>query len=310
MTSEQPRLLVTGSAGFIGTSVVRLAIERGYDVHGVDLFAAPASMIAGVHDHRVGQGNKEFATLVAEVCPQICIHAAGRASVHESLIDPASDFASGPALTFTLLDALRRYSPLCRTLFLSSAAVYGNPKKLPVSENAPVAPISPYGFHKSQSEFLCREFTEVYGMKTAIARIFTAYGEGLRRQVLWDICRKIVNEGQLSLHGTGEETRDFLHVCDIAAGLMQVVERAPMSAETYNLASGRAVSIRDLANMAISALGVDIEPEFDGLVPSGDPLHWRANISRVAALGFSPTISLAAGVRSYVEWARQQLMTR
>jgi UDP-glucose 4-epimerase len=308
--APSPRLLVTGAAGFIGSHIAQIGIERGYEVHGVDLFTASAPMTAGVHDHRVVRGREDLTSLLAEIRPQICIHAAGRASVRESVADPAPDFASGPALTFALLDGLRRHAPACQTLFLSSAAVYGNPGVLPISEDAESRAISPYGFHKLQCETLCREFTAVYGMRTAVVRIFSAYGEGLRRQVLWDICCKILREGRLLLMGTGEETRDFLHVRDIAAGLLQIVDRAPMAAEPYNLASGRAISIGDLAKMAISALGVDIEPEFDGLVPSGDPLHWRADISKITALGFAPTIPLTAGLRSYAEWTRHQFITQ
>lgn len=304
------RLLVTGAAGFIGSYVAGLAVERSYEVHGVGLAEAPAIAVAGLRHHRMCKGQEGFESLIEEIRPVACIHAAGRASVYESVANPALDFASGPVLTFALLDELRRHAPECRVLFLSSAAVYGNPEKLPVGESAPAAPISPYGFHKHQSELLCREFTEVYGMKTAIARIFSAYGEGLRRQVLWDICRKSLIEGRLLLHGTGAETRDFLHVRDIAVGLMQIVEGAPMGGETYNLASGHAVSIGDLATTAISALGVDIEPEFDGCVPVGDPRYWCADISKISALGFVPAVPLTAGVGSYAQWARQQLVTR
>ena len=189
------RLLVTGAAGFIGSYVAGLAVERGYEVHGVDLAEAPAIAVAGFHHHRMCEGQEGFESIIEEIRPVACIHAAGRASVYESVANPALDFASGPVLTFALLDELRRHAPECRALFLSSAAVYGNPEKLPVGEDAPAAPISPYGFHKRQSELLCREFTDVYGMKTAVARIFSAYGEGLRRQVLWDICRKSLMKG-------------------------------------------------------------------------------------------------------------------
>ena len=235
MTTDRLRLLVTGAAGFIGSHVAGLAVERGYEVHGVDLAEAPECR-GGIPPSSDVRRAGVFESLIEEIRPVACIHAAGRASVYESVANPALDFASGPVLTFALLDELRRHAPECRALFLSSAAVYGNPEKLPVGEDAPAAPISPYGFHKRQSELLCREFTDVYGMKTAVARIFSAYGEGLRRQVLWDICRKSLIEGRLLLHGTGAETRDFLHVRDIAVGLMQIVEGAPMGGETYNLA--------------------------------------------------------------------------
>lgn len=305
---NRSRLLVTGAAGFIGYWTAMHAAARGYEVHGVDLAGVTAMLPNNVHVHRIAGGCAALASLLTELHPDICIHAAGRSSVHESVTNPAPDFASGPSLTFTLLDTLRRHAPTCRVLFLSSAAVYGNPEILPVSEDAKIAPISPYGFHKVQCEILCREFTAVYGMQTAIARIFSAYGEGLRRQVLWDICCKILREGRLCLMGTGEETRDFLHVRDISAGLLRIVESAPMAAETYNLASGQAISILDMARILADALNSQIEPEFNGVVKPGDPRHWRGDGKRIRELEFTPSVPLEPGVQAYAAWAREQLL--
>jgi len=301
------RVLLTGACGFIGRHICRQARDRGYSVYGLDLVDVPAPELEPGHYFRNGDHPNDLARFVENVRPEICIHAAGAASVGESLRDPASDFASGPALTFALLDALRCAAPDCRTLFLSSAAVYGDPEHLPVSEDAPVAPISPYGFHKFQCELLCREFSQVYGMKIATVRIFSAYGEGLRRQVLWDICRKLLLEGQLGLRGTGMETRDFIHVRDVAEGLLLVVQRALMQGEVYNLASGRAISIQALAQMAAAALRPEVAPHFDGVVPAGDPRFWQADIARITALGLAPAVALEEGVPDYAAWCQGQL---
>jgi UDP-glucose 4-epimerase len=297
---------VTGACGFIGRHICHLTKARGDDWYGVDVLNTPPLEVQP--DRYVKTDSlAALGEFIEHVRPEVCIHAAGLALVRESIADPAPDFSSGPSLTFALLDALRRNALQCRVLFLSSAAVYGNPVRLPASEDSPAAPISPYGFHKLQCELLCREFTEVYGLKTAVARIFSAYGEGLRRQVLFDICRKILCERRLALRGTGQETRDFLHVRDIAAGVLRIADAAPMTAEAYNLASGHAVSISDLAKMAAAGLGIDITPEFDGVVPLGDPRFWQADTTRIGALGFVPTITLEVGIKSYAHWARQEL---
>src|SRR5438552_189686 len=79
--------------------------------------------------------------------------------------------------------------------------------------------LSPYGYHKRQAELICEEFSRVYALPTAVARIFSAYGPGLRRQVVWDICEKALATGKLELRGTGAESRDFIHAADIARGL-------------------------------------------------------------------------------------------
>ncbi len=122
--------------------------------------------------------------------PDVCIHAAGRASVPQSMADPASDYSDGPALTLAVLDALRRCVPDCAFVLLSSAAVYGNPPILPVNEEQAPNPISAYGYHKWQSEILCQEFASLFGIRAISVRLFSVYGAGLRRQVMWDLTYK------------------------------------------------------------------------------------------------------------------------
>jgi UDP-glucose 4-epimerase len=306
MVADSSRLLITGAAGFIGSQIVRLAVERGYEVHGLDLVGAPALALVGVHDHRMPRGREDFADLLTQVRPQICIHAAGAASVGASLDHPEEDFRSGPVLTFALLDAIRKAAPHCRLTFLSSAAVYGNPATLPVRETQSASPISPYGFHKLQCELICSEFSSIFGLQTAVIRIFSAFGNGLRRQILWDICRQLAAGKAPLLRGTGTETRDFIHVHDVAAGALLVAERGNAKGDIYNLAYGQETSIHRLASLATAAFGKNVVPCFDGTVPAGDPLCWCADIAKIRALGFAPAVTLEAGIASYVEWMRQQ----
>jgi UDP-glucose 4-epimerase len=223
------------------------------------------------------------------------------------MTDPAADYYSGPVLTFEVLNALRLHAPECRFIFLSSAAVYGNPNIIPVSETQPAAPISPYGFHKWQGELLCREFSQVYGVPTASARIFSAYGPGLRRQVVWDICQKALGGGLLVLQGTGQESRDFVHALDIAQAVETIVSHALMQGEAYNVASGREVTILELATIILKALGLAHQPQFDSVVPPGTPGNWRADITKLTALGFSQRVALESGLKTCAELCRAEL---
>jgi UDP-glucose 4-epimerase len=211
-------------------------------------------------------------------------------------------------LTWEVLNAIRLNAPECAFIFLSSAAVYGCPKKLPVGETYEPKPISPYGAHKWQSEMICAEFSNLFGLRTASARVFSAYGPGLRRQVLWDLCHKAITKGRIEAQGTGEESRDFLHVRDLCEALAVLAEKAPLAGEVYNFGSGEETSIRDLAEMVVGALQLDCEIAFDGSVPKGTPLNWRADISRVRNLGFLPKVGIEEGVRSYAEWCGIELV--
>lgn len=309
MTTQSKSILVTGVAGFIGRYVARHFSEQGWSVIGIDNSPPENAPLANLSAyHRLQLPDVTLNNLLQEHSPQVCIHCAGRASVGLSLTDPWADFQASPILTFEILNALRLNVPSCRFIFLSSAAVYGNPESLPVSESQPPAPVSPYGFHKLQCEQLCLEFAKVYGLPTASMRIFSAYGPGLRRQVVWDISRKVITQNSLSLQGTGKESRDFIHALDIARALSVVATSAPMQGEVYNLGSGREVAIAQLANMILDALESDCTPVFDGIVPAGTPLNWQADVSKLQALGFSASVPLERGVKTFVNWCRAELV--
>jgi nucleoside-diphosphate-sugar epimerase len=185
---------------------------------------------------------------------------------------------------------------------MSSAAVYGNPSTLPVSEGAALAPVSPYGFHKEMAEDILREFHDVYGIRSCAARVFSAYGSGLRRQLLWDVCQKVVAGPIVTLFGTGAETRDFIHVEDVARAIRVLAENAEMNAEVYNVASGHQTTIESVARALVSSLDPQIEVRFSGEQRPGDPLHWEADISAVSGLGFHAQVSFEDGVADYARW--------
>ena len=301
-------VVLTGAAGFIGRHVARALEAADFRVIGIDLAPpenAPTGMLSSYEPWRLP--DPRLLDLLETERPFGMVHCAGRASVPMSFEDPASDFRSGTVLTFEMLEALRKKAPRCRFVFLSSAAVYGEPQALPVNESACVKPISPYGYHKRHGELLCEEYRELYGIPTSSLRIFSAYGPGLRRQVVWDLCHQALTRGTLVLKGTGAESRDFIHVRDVAAAVVLVLQEAPMVGEAYNVASGEELSIRDLAQKIASVLDLDVAPEFDGIVPTGNPLNWRADISKIESLGFSSKLTFDRGLAGFATWCRSEL---
>jgi UDP-glucose 4-epimerase len=305
-------VLVTGAAGFLGRYIVRQFLREGWEVVAVDdVPPENAPTGAGVRFERMSLPDARLAELLRQTTPRACVHCAGRASVPLSLTEPAADFQANTVLTFEMLDVLRRHAPACRFVLLSSAAVYGDPATLPVAESHAVQPISPYGYHKRQAEVLCEEFARVYGLPTVSARIFSAYGPGLRRQVVWDVCERLLTKGSLSLRGTGEETRDFIHAQDVARGLyLLATAGAAGKGETYNLASGREVSMRELAAIVAKALQSSAVPAFDGQATPGNPLKWCADLTKIRALGFAPEISFEQGVSGVAAWCVAELAAR
>ena len=301
-------VLITGVAGFIGRYAAQHFSSEGWSVIGIDHASpenAPLSTLSAYYNLHLP--NMAFRDLLQKHSPDALVHCAGRSSVGFSITEPSSDFYDSTVLNFEILNALRLHTPRCRFIFLSSAAVYGNPESLPVMETDPTAPISPYGFHKWQCEQLCLEFSKIYGMSTASLRLFSAYGPGLRRQVLWDICQKIFIHKSLLLQGTGKESRDFIHAIDIARASRIVAEKAPMQGEVYNVGSGQEVAIEELTGMILAVTESNLLPQFDGTVPPGTPKNWQADISNLESLEFTPSIPLAQGVTSYVSWCHAEL---
>lgn len=261
----------------------------------------------GLENFPMDLPDPQMETRIKEWQPDLLIHAAAPSSVSFSVANPLGDFIGSAYLFFHLLDAVRRSAPDCKVIFLSSAAVYGNPSRLPVSEHAGIRPVSPYGYHKSLCEQIAAEFHHLYGIRICSVRIFSAYGPGLMRQVMWDICKKAVNDPSVELMGTGEESRDFVHVSDIAQALRSVALHADFNAEAYNLGNGLETTIGELASLIVQTLGGKSPITFTGEQREGDPLRWRADIAKLSALGYRHQMPLDKGIRDYVEWALPHL---
>lgn len=231
--------------------------------------------------------------------PEVCLHCAGSASVARSFEDPWGDWEANVAGTGRLIEVWRQHVPRGVFVFLSSAAVYGNPRRLPIREGDPAEPISPYGRHKLAAEHILGFYRDQFRISVRIARIFSAYGPGLDRQVVHEIVAKVRQGDDLGLQGSGSETRDFIHIEDLTQALLRIAlaSRCP---PIVNVASGQATSIRNLASTAAQLSPRRISVRFNGKVRPGDPRFWKADISRLSRLGFRPKISLPEGLRGMI----------
>ena len=297
------KILVLGSEGFIGNHLVRHFLFKKQDVCGCDLFEAPATAYSY---RKISRLSPELDELLQTASFDVCINAAGSGNVNYSMTHPFSDFEANSLDTMRVLDALRRLQPACRYVHISSAAVYGNPAKLPINETDATKPLSPYGWHKLIAEHICQEFTQVYGLSTAIVRPFSVYGPHLKKQIFWDLYNKCKTAGGkvVELWGTGNETRDFIYITDLVLLIELLLNKAPMKAEIYNVAAGTETSISELVNLFIPDIFPSAEIRFNQQVREGDPLCWRADISRIKALGFVQTVPLVQGIKKQVQWLK------
>lgn len=301
------KLLVTGALGFIGGSVARHAFERGHEVLGLARPEDPAPHRAPGFPITHLDGSASLTSILAAHAPDAVLHAAGKASVGASMSAPGDDF-EGSVLTFqALLEAVRASGLRPRVILPSSAAVYGDPGALPVAEDAPAAPISPYGFHKRIAEILADEYAACFGLDVVVARLFSVFGPAQRRLLLWEIYAQLAGPGDEAwLDGTGAESRDFLPVSDVAEALIQLADRPrrgrPRAAEILNVASGEERTVLEIASAMRDLVAPHKRITCRGHERPGDPKRWRADITRLLdrAAPFRPR-PFADALRACVE---------
>jgi UDP-glucose 4-epimerase len=302
MVIPPEKVLVLGAAGFLGTAISRYCVQQGLITVGIDI-AAPDQSIPYSSFYRTEQLESDLGPILAEYRPTYLINLAGNADVGKSLMDPRNDFRKSVDLFSQVLDQVRRFSIDTKVLFASSAAVYGQPKRLPMLESETPQPISPYGYHKWMCELMAKEYSAIYGVKTTSMRIFSAYGNGLRKQIFWDLSHKCCSAGVIELGGDGSESRDFIHADDIAHAASCILRGADFVGESYNVATGQEITISDLANQVVGEFGVPTNRlKFSGAGRAGDPKNWRADINMLQSLGFVPAVEFSRGVAEYVKW--------
>ena len=298
---------VTGARGFIGRCLAPALSGQGLVVCGVGHGHLPpqAWRDAGLAIWLNSQITPEtLGQLAAEHGPpDLVYHLAGGSTVGASLQAPLEDFTRTTSTTATLLEWLRNHAPRSKLVVASSAAVYGDTHGVPAEESHPPQPVSPYGYHKLMTEQLCREYSQVFGLQTAVVRLFSVYGEGLRKQLLWDCAGKLMTPGEhIELGGTGEELRDWVHVDDAVAMLTRVASLASESTPIFNGGSGNAIPVREIVTQLAAALGRHKRIEFSGLRRRGDPRVLIADPTRLRALGHTCNVPLTVGVRRYADW--------
>ena len=294
------RILIIGSKGFIGSHCVNYFSQQ----HNVWQCDVAVDYISKNYI-QVDATNANYNDLFTQTQFDICINCSGAASVPDSISNPQRDFNLNTVNVFKQLDALRKHSPKCKYINLSSAAVYGNPVSLPVKEDQLAKPISPYGIHKKMAENICQEFYEIYKIKTCSLRVFSAYGNGLQKQLFWDLYLKAKTNNTISLFGTGNESRDFIHILDIVKAIDYIIKKGTFNNEIINIANAKEEAISKVVNIFYNYFDPLKRVSFRGENRPGDPINWVADNSKLLALGYKQTVTIEEGLKSYVKWLKE-----
>jgi UDP-glucose 4-epimerase len=241
-------------------------------------------------------------TILAEFVPDVVFHLAGSSSVPESVAHPAQDLRANLVPTLGLLETFKNHASAALLVFASSAAVYGEPTYLPVDEEHPTRPTSPYGISKLCAERYVSLYAQLYGLRTVCVRLFSIYGPGHKKQVVYDLIQKLSGRDPEPLWGDGTQVRDLLYVSDAVSALMTVACQGHSNGAVYNICSGQGVSVLDLETELRSLLHNPASPGYRDCSRPGDPQRWIGSGARIHALGSYPKVSLQEGLSRTIDW--------
>ena len=308
--------LITGVAGFIGSSLARALLTQGDQVRGIDNFSTGKrdniTEILGTIDFR------EADLLDLEAMHEACrgvdyvFHEAAIPSVPKSVLDPLGSNRANVDGTVHVLVAARD-AKVKRVVYAASSSAYGDTPTLPKQEGMPPNPISPYAVAKLASEYYMTSFYRCYGLETVCLRYFNIFGP---RQdpnspysgVLAKFITQMLAGEQPTIFGDGEQSRDFTYIDNVVSANLLAAKSSPAKAvgQVFNVATGTRVDLNQTFQLLKNIIGYHGEVKY-GPERAGDVKHSLADLSRTAkALGYKPEVDFEEGLRRTVEWYRGQ----
>jgi UDP-glucose 4-epimerase len=314
--AHSEKVLVTGGAGFIGSHLVEALVADGSRVVVFDDFSTglARNLERSQGSVDIVEGDVRDLDSLRRVMEGVGVvfHLAAMPAVAPSIADPLACGAINVGGTLHVLLAARE-AGVRRVVFTSSAAVYGADPTLPKTEALPTSPLSPYAASKLAGEEFAHAFSHVYGIETAILRLFNVYGPRQNPEsedsgvITRFLSRLAAGEAPL-VDGDGQQSRDFVFVSDVVAAFLRAAATPGVSGEVFNIGSGRSTTINELATTLTSTMlpGSSLRP-MHRAARVGDVRHSCADITKAkSVLKFEPTVSLRDGLAKTVAWWREE----
>ena len=294
---KNKKILITGGAGFIGSNLSQKLLTYGSKITIVD--KARLNM-PNVKSIKWDLSRFIFQDGLKEKFDFI-FHLAGNSSASYSILEPVKDSEQNIQNTLMLLEALRKLKKSPLLIYFSSAAVYGISKGIPIKESDPTFPLSPYGVSKLAAEKYVSVYCQNFGVEAVILRPFSVYGPGQKKQVVYDLIKKIQeNPKHLEVQDSPARSRDFIFIDDLIDAILLVITKGTSDGDVYNVASGVPSTLGKLVKI-ISQLE-KVSPKVKYL-PLKTPFYQeRADISKLKALGYKAKVSFFDGLKATKEW--------
>jgi UDP-glucuronate 4-epimerase len=315
--SRPQRVLVTGAAGFIGSTLTDRLLAEGREVVGLDSFdpfypeEQKQRNLAGAlrqSGFRLERGDIRDAAAVERAfasAPDAVVHLAALAGVRPSLERPAEYADVNVTGTCVVLQAAVRHGGP-RVVFASSSSVYGERETGPFRESDPVErPVSPYAATKRAGELVAHTFHHAHGLPVTCARIFTAYGPRQRPDLaIRKFAERMRRGAPIPVYGDGSSLRDFTFVDDLVEGLVRAIDR-DLGFAILNFGAGRQVALLDVVKLLEAELGVAARIEWQPAQTGDVPRTWADTTAAREALGYAPRVTIEQGIRGFARWLEE-----
>jgi nucleoside-diphosphate-sugar epimerase len=306
------RVAITGGAGFIGSTIAKQLASNGADVVVLDNFSSGYRInISGQQGIRLVEKDVRDADAVDAAVTGVdaVFHLAASVGNKRSIDQPVNDSEINVIGTLRVLEAARK-AGVSKVVISSSAGIFGELRTLPIREDHPAEPDSPYGASKLCAEKLGLVYAKLYGMEVVCLRYFNVYGPNQRFDAYGNVIPifafQMLRGEPLTIFGDGEQTRDFVNVHDVVQANIKAAITPGISG-AFNIGSGTRISINNLVERLRTASG--LEPVVRRGPPrAGDVRDSLAHISAAReAFGFEPTVSMDEGLTEYIQWARTEV---
>ena len=214
------------------------------------------------------------------------------------------DFINNVKSTMSLINFIEKNQNETKIIFMSSYSVYGNNFKNPISEKFVTKPASFYAINKKKAENLLLNFSKKHKSHLMILRIASLYGDGLKKQLIYDACSKI-SKGLNNFYGTGTEKRDFIHISDLVNIVLYFCIKGFSNINIINCGSGKGRQIKDVLKLISSSFNIRNKVVFNRKKLNSNPISLVSNIGQLKRIGIKPKKSFRIGVKQYVKWFKR-----
>ena len=292
-------VLITGSQGFLAMNLAKSLNKKNINIYGIGRGKLSKKKIkeTGYKKNIISTISPKSLSKYSNTHFHTIVHCAGKVIGSE----PNDDFEKNVLSTQYILDFASKLKKKPKLIFLSTLAVYGNSKKKILKENTLINPVSNYAQNKLLAEELIKYYSKNFGIKYEILRTGSLYGIGLRRQFIYDACKKIYSKNNI-FFGTGREVRDWLYADDLVDLIYIIIKKKALINQIFNVGSGQGLKISEVIVKISELMKIKIKPTFNKIGIDKNPRTLISDITVAKKKGWTPKTSFDEGLKKYVQW--------